>query len=990
MLSKFFDLFNRVITAAVKCPRPGCTGNLVLRKNKKTNQEFYGCSNYFAPPPQQCSTSVSVAEYRDMEQEQRGERPVQAPVGGARPAEKPVAPKVDQQGQHFWVLATMLDTNDPVVVTKAHKDLGDFWHYKKRDGDIGVFPNKDIAKKIKSVLDEKGEKITGQRPEELFAKYDVINAVGKEDVAEKQEEKPVEKKKQEPSPYQVAILSDYKDTQKNIMVNALAGTGKTTTLLQLAKLRKPGEKWIYVVFNKKNQVEGERKFKPFGIPVYTVHSYLNTILKKGAEQGSIQYTTDFLPEDIRRKNKELRKNQQFLIEQKLWKIVDKSMAEVAAENPGDAIPKNHLYEKGKYFIRKLTSLAQAYSVAPDDASTEKVLQILHEHNIPPKLYTQEEAAKARMNYGALVDYSLYMAASASRALYYLLPENCPPELKEYEQYRSFDDTLWFASINNNLDFSGYDVALVDEVQDFNLCQINMLKKMSDAGTRIIAVGDPYQSIYRFRGADSKSFNRVAEVLHAAPLGGTTHALPINYRSGKAIIEFVRNNTHVKDIVAGLDHEGSVEEGIEYDSALKKLGKEMKANNRLEEETAILARTNAPLACAAVNLLKAGVDFEIVGTEFAKEAQEFLKECGLTDRMLIGDIYPTIEREVIQFVEENRLKAALANDCKYMEDWGSALKGILTWLDSKGLKDPKVGIYKIENVYDFKNYLYRKFASSEYADAGDKFNKGKDKKSFVTLTTAHRSKGLEFDRVIIAEPGGFPSPLAKSKEDIEQEQNAWYVALTRAKNKLILLEERPKKYEYKEAKNMNNIGWYKKAQMLTPQQMQQYVDFKTPGAVKLIGSGMGATFNIPGIGVSIPGGKLMNQVLMKIQPVLTKNNVHTIDTSPVSRADAIGLAVSSKPGVIHVDINKILKSIQNQALPSVSQLDGAKIDQDVKNNIINRVSSYIMNQLAETAAHEGAHMRDYFATFPKGQFQSSESGAESYGRGVAQQYFRIQP
>jgi hypothetical protein len=190
-------------------------------------------------------------------------------------------------------------------------------------------------------------------------------------------------------------------------------------------------------------------------------------------------------------------------------------------------------------------------------------------------------------------------------------------------------------------------------------------------------------------------------------------------------------------------------------------------------------------------------------------------------------------------------------------------------------------------------------------------------------------------------------------------------------------------------NKSKIGWYCMAQMLTPQQIQQYHGFKQPSSVKLIGSGLGATFNLPGLGASLRGGQIMNQVLMKIQPILTKNNVHTIDTSPISKGDAIGLAVSSEPGLVHVDIAKIIKSIQNQALPSITQLDGTKIDNDVKSSIIDKISHEIAHQLADTAAHESRHMIDYFKSFPKGKFDSPESGAESFGKGVAQQYFRMQ-
>ena len=131
---------------------------------------------------------------------------------------------------------------------------------------------------------------------------------------------------------------------------------------------------------------------------------------------------------------------------------------------------------------------------------------------------------------------------------------------------------------------------------------------------------------------------------------------------------------------------------------------------------------------------------------------------------------------------------------------------------------------------------------------------------------------------------------------------------------------------------------------------------------------------------------MHQVLLKIQPILTRNNVHTIDTSPISRGDAIGLAVSSEPGTVHVDIAKIINSIQKQALPAVTQLDGTKLDNDVKNNIVNKISDEISKQLAATAAHESKHMIDYFKSFPKGKFESPESGAEAFGEAIAKQFY----
>jgi superfamily I DNA/RNA helicase len=60
----------------------------------------------------------------------------------------------------------------------------------------------------------------------------------------------------------------------------------------------------------------------------------------------------------------------------------------------------------------------------------------------------------------------------------------------------------------------------------------------------------------------------------------------------------------------------------------------------------------------------------------------------------------------------------------------------------------------------------------------------DKDAAVTLSTVHRSKGDEADRVVILEFDRLISTRAQSPEEIEQEWNAWYVAYTRAKREII--------------------------------------------------------------------------------------------------------------------------------------------------------------------------------------------------------------
>ena len=73
--------------------------------------------------------------------------------------------------------------------------------------------------------------------------------------------------------HQKEIREIFKNTSSHILLPALAGAGKTTMLKDLASNAKPGERWLYLVFNKKNQQESKKAFPP-GVDVFTSHSFL--------------------------------------------------------------------------------------------------------------------------------------------------------------------------------------------------------------------------------------------------------------------------------------------------------------------------------------------------------------------------------------------------------------------------------------------------------------------------------------------------------------------------------------------------------------------------------------------------------------------------------------------------------------------------------------------------------------------------------------------
>src|ERR1051326_428405 len=80
------------------------------------------------------------------------------------------------------------------------------------------------------------------------------------------------------TPEQKAILK----SSGNIKINAVAGSGKTTTLLEYAKTRNPGDRILYLVFNRSAKLEAERKFLSLlNVRVDTAHSLAFHFVVKG-------------------------------------------------------------------------------------------------------------------------------------------------------------------------------------------------------------------------------------------------------------------------------------------------------------------------------------------------------------------------------------------------------------------------------------------------------------------------------------------------------------------------------------------------------------------------------------------------------------------------------------------------------------------------------------------------------------------------------------
>jgi len=667
-----------------------------------------------------------------------------------------------QPGAPTWVLSKRISDNAPVVVTKSID--GNQWIWLDRSGNEGVFPASNIKNLVKSIRDTQGKPLTGTDPVALFTFFDNEQPEDQRIIEEQKVEEenivPGRMPESRMSPYNKAIENTFLQTNDSIVINALAGTGKTTQLRHLASFKDPSARWLYLVFNKKNQVEastGDGAF-PNGVEVKTSHSFLGELLNTNA-QKSVAPATDIWNQKGERINA----------------ILDEIMEE-------DNIFPRQVRFAAKRTIKRLASLSKAYAIDPQDAKAASLIEsIIKQYQIDTDLSTERHTSNVNWA-NRLIDKTLDV-------LHYCLPNNAINP--DFQGFRDQDDTLWYTALNPNLIWPKYDVVLADEVQDFNKCQMKMIENLLKAQSRVVAVGDPNQAIYMFRGADAKAFDNIQTTIQGTAQASKLHELPANYRCGTAIIDFVNQNTHVKNLVAGAKHTGSVTNGTMYDEALGNLFNEWKQGNKLKDQTAFISRTNRPLVDAALELMKNDMEFAIIGRDFSQELVGFVEMITGKGRFAKNIPISGFTREIDRFMTDVEQKWAgklsKSDELKEMQDISASISHIVEHLRGTNFIDRRLN-FVIRDTNSFISYLKQRFAGINIDTVeGAGVLKKKDPASFITLTSAHRSKGLEFNRVFILHNELFPHPKAKSEEELGQEANAKYIAYTRAKNELHILK-----------------------------------------------------------------------------------------------------------------------------------------------------------------------------------------------------------
>lgn len=290
----------------------------------------------------------------------------------------------------------------------------------------------------------------------------------------------------------------------------------------------------------------------------------------------------------------------------------------------------------------------------------------------------------------------------------------------------FDDQLWFPSYFNLLPWQ-HDLVVVDEVQDLNASQLALARNSVRPGGRLVAVGDDRQAIYGWRAADSGFITRMITELNARTL-----KLPRTYRCGTAIV------AEAKRLVPDYEADASNPTGLVRSSTQAKMITSVRPGDF------ILCRINAPLLSICIELLKAKIPASIQGRDFLGQILIMLERSRCETTRELAEWLSAYEQR-----EHEKLITIDASDeaVQALMDRCACLNALLP---------------EVDTCDELRAMLEGVFSDTDDA-------------SRVTLSTAHRAKGLERDRVWL---------LRDTFRSGDQEDNCLYVAITRARTELV--------------------------------------------------------------------------------------------------------------------------------------------------------------------------------------------------------------
>ncbi len=379
--------------------------------------------------------------------------------------------------------------------------------------------------------------------------------------------------------------------------------------------------------------------------------------------------------------------------------------------------------------------------------------------------------------------------------------------------------------------------LIDEYQDTNVVQYNIMRLLVNNEKNICVVGDDWQSIYSWRGAD---FTNILNFERDFP-GAKVIKLEQNYRSTGNILEASQKiiNENKKRTEKTLFTEAEKGAPVEIESLRDEAGEatfvalkilSMKKQYPDFSDFAVLYRTNAQSYAFEKAFIDNHIPYKIVGgvrfydrkeikdvlailklivkqkdkvslERVAKNVLSGVGEASFNKILMamdaLEDEKPLLNPDLLEVLNSAKAKNGFMRLVNFLKkvsldlNPGDIVKEIVEYFDFKSLTDDgtpssedRMGNLEVlvSNATNYEN-LEDFLADASLMSSADESSE----KNSVTLMTMHAAKGLEFPVVFMVgmEEGLFPNGRAEDEDSLEEERRLAYVGMTRAMKQLFL-------------------------------------------------------------------------------------------------------------------------------------------------------------------------------------------------------------
>ena len=525
----------------------------------------------------------------------------------------------------------------------------------------------------------------------------------------------------------------------NGIIDAVAGAGKTTTLIGCIDYIADTREVLYCAFNTSIRKEIQKKFQKKGksVAVKTIHglgfqilrTYYHKLELDDDKYSKILEHRDFF-ESVAFEVDSILNSYHFLSTEEIKSMQSRSK-DLSIEE------KNLLNESLKKLSEvtcQILNINQKYRLTLCGSEFSDYKSMV-DHFCIIEGYTDDALKQYISIHQKLLKEGNSMAVSAN-VIDYTDMLYLPMHLKLESKYK-------------------YGFVFVDECQDLSRAQLAVVRKYLRPDSRVLAVGDPYQSIYGFAGADVSSFENVKQTFDCQPL-----SLTDCFRCPQSVIRLAQS---IREDINGFKTDEGVVECIESRFVL--------AN--LRPGDLVICRHRAPLLSLAMKLVNNDVRVHLHPDEvqeFIGDYKRYFKASELRKKLddeTIGNFLDIVRKRNVRQIKY---------DCKNVD---------------AVIRDMKIQ-NEIKFMEDCLDFFLRKYKEWQINAIGSILIRLKELMSYlgedaVRISTIHRAKGLENERVFILEYNKLPLERQLQWERI-QERNLKYVAVTRPAKELYLCYE----------------------------------------------------------------------------------------------------------------------------------------------------------------------------------------------------------